>query len=123
MKDTQMKLLNKDYLKTRIEEMPPVRRGEVSYTIEESDRMFSKTLYVSFWTPNPMEQGKWFKGKTLRLSDHLLEECVHDQLLVNPEKELTKKKKETLMRALDLTYRKSLLKNVNKAIKELSKGE
>ena len=70
-----------------------------------------------------MEQGKWFKGKTLRLSDHLLEECVHDQLLVNPEKELTKKKKETLMRALDLTYRKSLLKNVNKAIKELSKGE
>lgn len=107
MRDTEAKLLSRDYLKAKIEEMPAVRRGEVGYLIEESDRLLSKTIYVSFTVTEP--NGRFFKGKTLRISDHEIE-TIHEQLIINPNKPLTTHKKEQLKRLLDGAYKGTMTK-------------
>ena len=46
--DKQIKLLNKEYLATRIGEFKEIKRGEVVFKIKDSDRAFSKSIMLSF---------------------------------------------------------------------------
>ena len=47
--ETQAKLLNKDYLETRLRDLSVIRKKEFSFKIHESDRALSRTLYIEFW--------------------------------------------------------------------------
>lgn len=117
--DTQSKLLNKQYLETRIRELKEIKTKELEFTIEESDRAFSKSLYINFWC-----KGKGiehFKISTLRVSDHEQEVCPFTQFIVYPNNTLTKKKKAELMRLLEQTIRKGKTNFVKKTINMLTK--
>lgn len=119
--DTQSKLLNKQYLETRIRELKEIKTKELEFTIEESDRAFSRSLYINFWC-----KGKGiehFKISTLRVSDHEQEDCPFTQLIVYPNNTLTKKKKAELMRLLQETIRKGKTKFVKKTINMLTMGK
>ena len=119
--DTQSKLLNKQYLETRIRELKEIRTKELDFTIEESDRAFSKSLYINFWC-----KGKGiehFKISTLRVSDHEQETCPFVQFIVYPNNILTKKKKAELMRLLQETIRKGKTNFVKKTINMLTMGK
>lgn len=59
--DTQSKLLNKQYLETRIRELKEIRTKELEFTIEESDRVFSKSLYINFWCKGKEIESIWEK--------------------------------------------------------------
>ena len=117
--DTQSKLLNKQYLETKIRELKEIRTKELEFTIEESDRVFSKSLYINFWC-----KGKGiehFKISTLRVSDHEQENCPFIQFIVYPNNTLTKKKKAELMRLLQETIRKGKTNFVKKTINMLTR--
>ena len=111
--EKQIKLLNKEYVKTRLSEMREIKRKEVFFEIEESDRAFSKSLYISIWTQSYGE--KKFKNSTLRISDHSITDCPHTQFIIEPESCLTKKKKQQFVRALE----KAILKAKTKQLKIL----
>lgn len=116
--ETQQKLLNKKYLETRISELKDIQTKEITFTIEESDRVFSNSLYVNFW-----RQGlgvDHFKISTLRISDHKLEECPFIQFIIYPDNPLTKKKKAELIRMVEETIRWGKTKYVTKTIKKLT---
>lgn len=103
--ETQIKFLNKQYLETRIRELKQVRRKEVKFEIKESDRAFSKTLYIEFYCNAGKD--KWFKQRTLRISDHLLPDCPHAQFIIEPNGFLTKKKKHQFITMLENTVKRS----------------
>lgn len=116
--DTQSKLLNKQYLETRIRELKEIRTKELEFTIQESNRVFSKSLYISFWCKG--KEIDHFKIATLRVSDHEQEDCPFIQFIVYPNNTLTKKKKAELMRLLEETIRKGKTNYVKKTIKKLT---
>lgn len=117
--DTQSKLLNKQYLETRIRELKEIRTKELEFTIEESDRVFSKSLYINFWCKG--KGVEHFKISTLRVSDHEQEICPFIQFIVYPNNTLTKKKKAELMRLLQETIRKGKTNFIKKTINMLTK--
>lgn len=118
--ETQIKLLNKQYLDTRIREIKEIRRKEVLFSIEESDRAFSKTLYIRFYTMS--SNGKVFKNHTLRISDHEQKDCPHSQFIINPDACLTKKKKEQFMKALEFAIRKAQIRHFYIEMNKISTG-
>lgn len=117
--ETQIKLFNKAYVESQVRQVKEVRHKELRFTIEESDRAFSRTLYVSFWYCSIDKT--WLKGCTLRISDHLLQNDVHTTFLVKPLNWLDKKTKQKFMRALELvasnTIKKSVRKNLDRLLK------
>ena len=112
--ELQSKLLSKQYLETRIRELKEIRAKELTFSITESDRVFSNSLYVHFWRNS-------FKCSTLRISDHKQEDCVFTQFIIYPNNTLTKKKKAELMRLLEETIRKGNTNYVQKTLKKLTK--
>ena len=118
--EKQIKLLNKEYLKTRLSEMREIKRKEVFFEIEESDRAFSKSLYISIWTQSYGE--KKFKNSTLRISEHSISDCTHTQFIIEPESCLTKKKKQQFVRALEKAILKAKTKNLYKQLEKIGKG-
>lgn len=117
--EKQEKFLNKQYLETRVREVKEIRQKKMKFDITESDRLFSKTLYVNFYCFG--ENGKWFKEHTLRVSDHVLEDCYHSQFIVDPNENLTKKKKAQFLRVLELAVKKAQIRNFYKEIENVSK--
>lgn len=117
--DTQSKLLNKQYLETRIRELKEIRIKELEFTIEESDRVFSRSLYINFWCKG--KGVEYFKISTLRVSDHEQKICPFTQFIVYPNNTLTKKKKAELMRLLQETVKKGKTNFVKKTINRLTK--
>ena len=109
--DTQNKLLDKNYIVTRVQEIKEIRTKELGFEIYNSDRKQSKSIYVSFYSQNA--NGARFKGHTLRISDHLVRDCPHSQFIVCPNEYLTKKVKEKFMRSLQTTIRKTKTKSLN----------
>lgn len=103
--DKQIKLLDEQYLTTRIRELKDVRKKEVTFKITKSDRECSKTLYICFYLTS--SENKNFKGCTLRMSDHFIKNCPHPQFIIEPNEDLTKKKKEHFMRTLENTVKKA----------------
>ena len=119
--DTQSKLLNRQYLETRIRELKEIRAKELEFTIEESDRVFSRSLYINFWCKG--KKFEHFKISTLRVSDHEQADCPFAQFIVYPNNALTKKKKAELMGLLQETIRRGKTKFVKKTINMLTMGK
>lgn len=117
--DKQIKLLNKDYLSTRIRELKEIKRKELTFEIEESDRAFSKSLYVCFYTTD--SSGKPFKTHTLRISDHSSPNCIHTQFIIEPNEDLTKKKKAQFMKILESCVRKGQTRFFYKEMEKITK--
>lgn len=117
--DTQCKLLNKQYIETRVRELKEIRNKEMTFTITGSDRAFSSSLYVHFWLKG--KDIEHFKCSTLRISDHEQENCPFTQFIVYPNNTLTKKKKAELMRLLQETIRKGKIYFTKRTIKLLTK--
>lgn len=103
--DKQIKLLNKQYLETRIKELKEVKRNEIRFEIRESDRAFSRSLYIEFYCLG--ESGKWFKQKTIRISDHSITDCPHTQFIIEPNSVLSKGKKKQFLRTLEWAVKRS----------------
>ena len=116
--ELQSKLLNKQYLETRIRELKDIRNKDFTFDIKESDRVFSRSLYVNFYRKGVNIEH--YKCATLRISDHEQEDCMFDQLIVRPNDTLTKKKKAELMRLLEQTIRKGKTKFVYSTLKKLT---
>lgn len=116
--DKQIKFLSKQYLETRISELKEVRRKEVKFYIKESDRAFSKTLYIEFFCSSGKD--KWYKQKTIRISDHLLTDCPHIQFIIEPDNFLTKKKKQQFMKILENAVKKSKTRQFYKELDKIS---
>jgi hypothetical protein len=119
--ETQSKFLNKQYLETRLREIREIKRKEINFKIEESDRAFSKSLYVNFYCPSG--NGKWFKNHTLRISDHPFENCPHTQFIIDPSAFLTKKKKQQFIRALERSVRNAKTKHFYKEMENILKED
>lgn len=117
--DRQTKFFNKQYLETRLRELRKIKKKEIFFNIEESDRAFSKSLYINFYIPSSNE--KKFKSHTLRISDHALENCVHSQFIVEPNDYLTKKKKAQFTRILELAVKRAKIKQVYKELNKISR--
>jgi hypothetical protein len=118
--DTQSKLLNKEYLETRLRDLSVIRKKEFSFKIHESDRALSKTLYVEFWQK---DGESYFKQQTIRISDHWQDDCPHIQFSVKPYDFLTKQKKQQFLRTIENSIkamrRKSLYRKLNKIGEEI----
>lgn len=118
--ETQSKFLNKKYLETRLREIREIRQKEMIFEIGESDRTFSRSLYVSFYCP--ISSGKFIKGHTLRISDHIID-TPHTQFIIEPSACLTKKKKQQFARALETAVKKAKTKHFYKEMENISRGD
>lgn len=117
--DRQTKLLNKQYLETRLRELKEIRRKEITFDIEESDRAFSKSLYINFYIEG--KDGKVYKTSTLRISDHLSSKCPHTQFIIEPNNYLEKKKKTQFMKAVELVVKKARIRFFCKEMEKITK--
>lgn len=119
--ETESKLLNIEYIETKIKELEEIKLGHVAYKIEKSNRENSNSIYVRFYKTNLVKGETHFYAfnESLRISDHYLANSPSKQFIVEPDAILTKKKKETFVRTLkkeiNLCFKRSLtslLKNV-----------
>lgn len=117
--ETQIKLFDKAYVESQVRQVKEIRNKQLKFDIYESDRTFSRTLYVNFYW-NSMDN-KWVKGCTLRISDHLLPNDIHRTFLVNPSKFLDKKTKEKFTHALGIVARDTIKKSIRKNLNLLTK--
>lgn len=114
--DTQAKLLDKNYLETRLRDLSVIRKKEFIFKIKESDRVMSKTLYVEFWSK---DVDKFYKQETIRISDHWQENCVHEQFIVSPYDFLTKQKKQQFLKAIENIVKKAQRRSLYKKLNNL----
>lgn len=116
--DKQSKLLDENYLKIRIQELKGVRRKEVGFRIHASDRVGSISKYITLYSIND----GLGKAHQIRISDHIID-CNATQFIINPNDDLTKKKKEQFKRTLELTekkvHRKTTIKMLDKISREM----
>lgn len=119
--EKQIKLLNKQYLETKLREIKEIKRKEVFWDIEESDRAFSKSIYINFYIENT--NGSKWKNHTLRISDHSLIDCPHSQFIIEPNDFLTKKKKSQFAKVLENAIKKAQTKHLFKSLEKISKGK
>ena len=117
--ETESKFLSQQYIETRLWEIKEIKRGDIRFYIQKSNRPFSATLYVEFFFMG--SQCKWFKESTLRISDHKNDNSPHIQFIVEPNAILTKKKKQQFMRVVQSTITKSKHRHINMELKNLSK--
>jgi GTP-dependent phosphoenolpyruvate carboxykinase len=117
--ETQIKFLNKQYLETRLREIREIKRKEIKFEIEESDRAFSKTLYVNFFCLGI--DNKWFKNHTLRISDHSFADCPHTQFIIEPNEYMTKKKKQQFIKSIELAIRKAKSRSFRLEMRNISR--
>ena len=117
--EKQSKFFEKQYLETRLRELKEVKKKEIFFDIEESDRVFSNSLYINFYTT--AVGGKKFKNHTLRISDHFQVDCPHTQFIIEPNCVLIKKKKAQFIRAVETAIRKAQTKHFYKEMNKISK--
>lgn len=115
--ETQSKFLSIPYLETRLKEIQEIKRGEMRYEIENSDRADSKSLYIMFFLLNGNLH--WQKYATLRISDHKQGDCVFPQFIVEPTDIMTKKKKKRFLSAVKQSIATARLKMRIKELKKL----
>lgn len=101
--DMQSKLLDQNYLKTRLEELKEIKKGDVKYNIYESDRLFSKTIYIDFYIQG---KDKWYKQYSIRISDHEIK-CLQEQFIIDRNLTLTKGVKDKFMQLVKKTINRS----------------
>lgn len=114
---TEDKLIDINYLTTIMNDFKEVRRKEVIYEITPSDRPNSNSMYIAIFMHAP--GNKIHRQFTLRISDHLLDECPHKQFLIYPGKELTKKRRNLFIRTLQNVIDSSMIRNTRLTIKNM----
>ena len=118
--EKQIKLLDKQYLETRLREIKDIKAKEVTFDFENSDRPYSKTLYIQFYIK--AKDGIDYKVHTLRISDHSQKGCVHTQFLIDPNDFLSKKKKALFMRTIEGCIKKGQKRFFYMEMEKISKG-
>lgn len=123
--DKQIKLLNKQYLTTKLQEVKEIKRKDLTFDFEDSDRSFSKSLYINFYDRSG--DGRDVKVHTLRISDHLIPNCPHTQFIISPNDYLSKKQKAKLIRTVEGCMRRGkdrfFYKEMQKLTKKVEEGE
>ena len=114
--ELQSKLLDKEYITSRLQQIPEIKRKDVSFRFHDSDRPNSISLYIELWVDG---QSKQFKNNTIRISDHKID-TPHTQFIINPNDELTKKKKSLFMRTLEKGVKMALERSFYKKLSNLS---
>lgn len=98
--EKQSKLLDKNYLSTRLREIKEIKRGEIKFSIYESDRTFSKSIYINFYTLH--SDGYWYKQGQMRISDHEQANCpLKNQIIIDPDACLEKNTKQKFMKSIE----------------------
>lgn len=112
----QNKFFEKEYVETILRDFKPIKSKEISFQIYDSDRSYSKSMYIGFW--HHIKDIGWRKLATLRVSDHIDKNCIHPQFIVDLSKVLTKKKVELFKRTINNCIKrckhKVLQLNINK---------
>lgn len=121
--ENQIKLLNKEYLEHRIKELKEIKDGSICFSIQESYRVFSRTVYINFFCQNLNVDGRWrwYKRYTVRISDHKQPNCLFPQVIINPQEKLTKSKKAEFTNVLKLAIKRAKIKSLYRSIDKLSK--
>lgn len=109
--ETEAKLLDINYIETRLRDIKEIRNKEIFYNIEKSNRPDSKSIYVYFHYD--------IYTTHMRISDHSIQTPVV-QFIVNPFNVLNKKKKELFMRTLLNSVKCLKHKALDKKLKNLS---
>lgn len=117
--DKQLKLFNKEYVESQVRQVKEVRHKQLKFKITESDRAFSKSIYVNFYWQSIDKV--WLKGCALRISDHIIDKDLHKTFLIKPENFLDIKTKMKFARALELTASDTIKKSVRKNVDYLSR--
>lgn len=115
MIEYEAKLLDKEYLTTRIRDFKDIKNGLVLFAIKESNREDSLSVYIEFYVSGS-------KRAELRISDHYLKQAPQTQFIVYPCKILAKKRKELFVRTIENVINKAKIKEVNRKIKMLDKN-
>jgi hypothetical protein len=118
--DTQAKLLNEKYLGIRLNTIKEIKNHEVFYKIEKSNRTFSKSIYIRFYRPST-SNGSWHRSSSLRISDHESDNCVITQLIIEPDKPLTKKVKKDFLNCVERVIKKAIYRSLCKTMDKLSR--
>lgn len=118
--ENQSKLLSKEYLEIRLKEFKEIEKNEITFSFENSNRAFSNSLYICFYSESG---GKFWKRNTLRISDHFQNGCPHTQFLIEPNRVLSKKIKLKFMRTLNNIIKKCKIKHIYKEFTNLNKNE
>lgn len=102
------KFLDINYLSALMNEFKEVRSKEIDYTITPSDRLDSNSIYIAIFTYGANTMHRQF---TLRISDHLLNNCPHKQFLIKPEKAMVGKRRQLLIKTVQNVIDDSKLRN------------
>lgn len=116
--ETEMKFLDKDYIEAKLKEIPKIENHRVSYHIKESDRSYSKTIYINFYIKI---KGVWLKEHTLRISDHLVPRTHYPTFLIKPSKQLTPKRKQQFVKVLENAVEWTCVKHFKFAMRSVQK--
>lgn len=117
-KERETKFLDKNYIEAKLKEIQKIENRRVSYDIKESDRSFSKTIYINFYIK---VNGRWLKEHTLRISDHLVPKTHYPTFLIKPNKELTSHRKQVFFKQLENAVEWTCVKHFKFAMRSVQK--
>ena len=112
----QTKFFEKEFVANILNDFKQIKSKEISFQIYNSDRSYSKSMYIGFW--HQIKDIGWRKLATLRISDHTDKNCIHPQFIVDLSGILTKKKvalfRRTISNCIKKCKHKVLQLNINK---------
>lgn len=116
--DKQSKFLDKDYLTTRLRDFTAIKKKLVWFDITDSDRTFSKSIYINLYTN--ADKGSFH---SIRISDHPHEVIGQTQFLIEPNEDMTKKKKEQFIRVVELGIKKARFNTASSFLRKFDTKE
>lgn len=114
--DKQSKFFDKNYLTTRLRDFPAIKNKSVWFEIGDSNRAFSKTIYIYLYTSKELKA-----EHAVRISDHPHEQAGQTQFLINPDEFLTKKKKQEFIRIVEHVIKRAKQNTTRYYLKKVSK--
>ena len=115
--DKQDKFFDKNYLATRLRAFPAIKNKSVWFKIGDSNRTFSKTIYVYLFTSEDLRS-----EYAIRISDHPHEQAGQIQFLINPDDFLTKRKKQEFIRIVEHAIKRAKQNTTKYYLKKMSKN-
>lgn len=97
----QSKLLDKDYIKSILNNYPEIRNKQVIVSFSDSNRIGSCSLYIIFSIPRDLDGEKFLKGKTIRISDHITEKSPYEEIIIKPYEILKVGQKRQFIKLLE----------------------
>lgn len=115
--EKQDKFFDKNYLTTRLRDFPAIKNKSVWFEIGDSNRTFSKTIYIYFYTSTELRS-----EYAIRISDHPHEQAGQIQFLINPDDFLTKRKKQEFIRIVEHAIKRAKQNTTKYYLKKMSKN-